>query len=247
MLFVEDDPGMRKAIATFLAKHCVVQCAGSVAEALDITQRTKPASALIDISLPDGDGLDLVRSVREASPHVQVALISGSIDPGVYNAAFLLDAPIIAKPPPLDVLLHFVEKTRLANKLEEAGRALGLSEREIALVCWTALGNTEKAFAERLGIEVSTVKTYVQRLLTKTGRRSVQALIDSVRGALSPAFTEEVPSHVRFASGTRAAVRVEERPDDRRDDVEPRGDVASDVDDGETKRRAGPRGGRPTK
>jgi hypothetical protein len=37
----------------------------------------------------------------------------------------------------------------------------------------------------------------------------------SVRGALSPAFTDEVPSHVRFASGTQRAVRVEEHTDAR--------------------------------
>ena len=64
ILVVDDDAQLRRFLRTTLTGHghTVVE-AGSVAEALDAIRRTRPAVVLLDLGLPDGDGLTVVRAL----------------------------------------------------------------------------------------------------------------------------------------------------------------------------------------
>jgi two-component system, OmpR family, KDP operon response regulator KdpE len=68
VLVIDDDPHVRRFLRTALAGHGhVVFEAGSVAEGLDAVKRHQPAMILLDLGLPDGDGLAVVRALRPDS------------------------------------------------------------------------------------------------------------------------------------------------------------------------------------
>jgi two-component system KDP operon response regulator KdpE len=64
ILVVDDDPQLRRFLRTTLSGHGYsVAESGSVAEAIGAIQRVQPAVVLLDLGLPDGDGLTLLRNV----------------------------------------------------------------------------------------------------------------------------------------------------------------------------------------
>ena len=74
VLLVEDDVRVAAAVASGLRKRGYeVDCAGSIAEALDAA----PADiVLLDLGLPDGDGMDLCRSLRSRQPEVGIIAVT---------------------------------------------------------------------------------------------------------------------------------------------------------------------------
>lgn len=68
ILVVDDDPPFRRCLRSALANHGYsVAEAGTVAAGLEATARTKPSLVLLDLGLPDGDGLRLLEAIRSAS------------------------------------------------------------------------------------------------------------------------------------------------------------------------------------
>jgi DNA-binding response OmpR family regulator len=74
VLLVEDDVRVAAAVATGLRKRGYdVDCAGSIAEALEAA----PADlVLLDLGLPDGDGMDLCRTLRARQPEVGIIAVT---------------------------------------------------------------------------------------------------------------------------------------------------------------------------
>ena len=90
ILLVEDHAAFREALATFLEADPsfeVVAQLGSLAEANGIASAEKIDVAVIDLYLPDGDGVDLVRQLREAAPHLKTLVLTGSLDPDAEGLA----------------------------------------------------------------------------------------------------------------------------------------------------------------
>ena len=78
ILIVEDDPITRRFLADNLtADGFEVLEAGTTVGALGTLTRAHPALAVVDLGLPDGDGLDLIRAIRETDP------VAGRLDPEV--------------------------------------------------------------------------------------------------------------------------------------------------------------------
>ena len=83
ILLVEDHTAFREAMATSLDRDSELEVAaqaGSLAEARAIASAEFDV-AIIDMYLPDGDGLDLVRQLREDAPHIKTLVLTGSVDP----------------------------------------------------------------------------------------------------------------------------------------------------------------------
>jgi len=83
IVIVED----QRLVAEFFTIHCremgleVVQTCGTCAEALVAIRKHRPDIVLMDISLPDGDGLELAKTVLDELPQVKVLSISSHRDP----------------------------------------------------------------------------------------------------------------------------------------------------------------------
>ena len=83
ILLVEDHTAFREAMATYLERDSDFEVAaqvGSLTEARAIASAEFDV-AIIDIYLPDGNGLDLVRQLRDDAPHIKTLVLTGSVDP----------------------------------------------------------------------------------------------------------------------------------------------------------------------
>lgn len=75
ILVVDDDPKIRRLLKVELKSHFRTIEASNAVEALDIVEKRKPWLVLLDLMLPDMDGLELLRRIREVSP-VPVVVVS---------------------------------------------------------------------------------------------------------------------------------------------------------------------------
>ena len=79
ILVVDDHPVIRYGIRALLEKQPDMEVcgeAGNAATALDLTQRLKPDAAVIDISLPGTDGIELLKLMKRSVPKTRVLVLS---------------------------------------------------------------------------------------------------------------------------------------------------------------------------
>ena len=89
-LLVEDDPDTCAALTRILTRRGYeVDCANSVRQALT-KLAAEPESIVLDLMLPDGNGIELLRHVRQAGLPVRVAIATGAGDTDLMSDAILL-------------------------------------------------------------------------------------------------------------------------------------------------------------
>jgi two-component system response regulator RegA len=89
-LLVEDDRDTCEAISRILRRRgFVIDTASSVHEAVD-KLNAHPACVVLDLMLPDGNGIELLRLIRELNLPVRVAVATGSGDTDLMSSAILL-------------------------------------------------------------------------------------------------------------------------------------------------------------
>lgn len=99
MLLVEDDRATYTALRTLLAlKGWQVDLATTVADALAALD-PPPAWIILDLMLPDGNGLSVLQAVRSRRLGCRVAVTTGSNDPTVLNAVWGLGPEILLRKP----------------------------------------------------------------------------------------------------------------------------------------------------
>jgi CheY-like chemotaxis protein len=106
VLIVDDNPINVLLLQEFfrLRGRETARCAGTVREALAMARNEPPLAILLDLHLPDGNGLDLLAHLR-ADPvlrHVPVVIVSASHDDAAHEAALALGARC-CWPKPLDL------------------------------------------------------------------------------------------------------------------------------------------------
>lgn len=97
LLLVEDDAadarlfveGLREQVE---AGRVSVRVSRSVAQALDALREARFDCALVDLGLPDAQGLSHVRQLRDALPHAPIIVLTGRADPRAAQEAFGLGA-----------------------------------------------------------------------------------------------------------------------------------------------------------
>lgn len=78
VLLVDDDPLIRFNLGTFLQAHgFAITEAGSCSEARSQLQNSWPDAAVIDVSLPDGDGLELLKALHDGDPELPAVILTG--------------------------------------------------------------------------------------------------------------------------------------------------------------------------
>jgi len=91
VLLVEDHAAFRGALITMLNMQLdleVVGQAGSLAEARTATALEEVDVAVVDVFLPDGNGMELVRELRQADPRLPIVILTGGVDPKLHALAF---------------------------------------------------------------------------------------------------------------------------------------------------------------
>ena len=116
VMHVEDHPDFRDLIQILLRSQSDIELvaqAGSLVEARAHTARLEFDVAVLDLGLPDGNGVDLIPDLRQANPDVGVLILSANLDPGGSERAATGADEILDKLAPLDEVLTTVR--RLGN------------------------------------------------------------------------------------------------------------------------------------
>lgn len=83
VLFIEDEPALRLSYERAYATRYDVSCAATGAEALRLLEQQRPDVVVLDLRLPDTDGVDLLRRMRTTRPDLPVIITSAyvSVEP----------------------------------------------------------------------------------------------------------------------------------------------------------------------
>ncbi len=179
----------------------VVGEAGTAEQALTRIPATNPEVAVLDVRLPDGDGIEVCREIRACNPDVQcLMLTSFADDEALFTAIMAGAAGYVLKQVRGNELVDAVRRVgrgeslldpavtrrvleRLRTKPEEDDLAL-LTEQERKILDLIAEGNTNRQIGEKLFLAEKTVKNYVSNLLAKLGMsRRTEAAVYAARMA----------------------------------------------------------------
>jgi DNA-binding NarL/FixJ family response regulator len=210
LLLVEDHASFRQTLALVFDQQPdfeVVAQAGSLDEARRMMRGREADLGVIDLGLPDGEGVELIEEVREANPHFAALILTASLDRAEHARAVEAGAAgVLHKSAEVDEILdaarrlaagetlisaeELVEILLLAGQSREDEREARtsieqLTPREMQVLRALAEGLTNKEIAERLHMSVDTERTHMMNILSKLGVHSrLQALLFAARYGL---------------------------------------------------------------
>ncbi|MEV4602960.1 response regulator transcription factor [Amycolatopsis sp. NPDC049253] len=199
VFLVDDHEVVRRGVADLLDEDeeiTVVGQAGSVSQALARIPALRPDVAVLDVRMPDGNGIELARELRSKLPELKCLMLTSYTDEQAMLDAVMAGAAgfVIKDIKGMDLvsavrevgagksLLDAHAAAALMAKLRESQAKKGplsdLSDQERKLLELIGEGLTNRQIAERMFLAEKTVKNYVSRLLTKLGlERRTQAAV----------------------------------------------------------------------
>jgi two-component system response regulator DevR len=192
VFLVDDHEIVRRGIAELVDAERdleVVGEAGDVKQALARIAATRPEVAVLDVRLPDGNGIDLCREIRSRHPEIACLILTAYDDDEALRSAVLAGAAgYVVKDIRGQALVEDIRRVAAGKRLlpATAGRRVveelvaapaaqvdpGLSLRERQVLEFIADGHTNRQIADRLDLAEKTVKNYVSGLLAKLGLES---------------------------------------------------------------------------
>lgn len=188
LLLVDDHPIILLAVKSLIESklpHYRLHSAASRSEALGLARSVKPELALVDLTLPDGDGLDLIRDLREVTPDCGVLVFSmqcelrfgpralkagargylmkGDRVNALFDAIRQIEAGQIYCSPALHERMLRVWRQDPVKGVE------ALTEREFQVFCMMGEGHGTKEIARRLAISTKTVDSHREHMKVKLG------------------------------------------------------------------------------
>ena len=200
VLVVDDHPAICEALAAAIRSTTGMELCGqvhSVAQAMALLQQDAPDVAVVDLSLGDGHGLDLVQHIRSRHPDTEVVVFS-MYDEEVYAERALRAGAsgYLMKNVPVDRVMEAIHEVargdvylsrRMATRVlsQYAGRGSGeptfaiqtLTDREMIVFQLLGEGQSTDEIADLLHLSRKTVETYRRRAKEKLGFETVNDLL----------------------------------------------------------------------
>jgi DNA-binding NarL/FixJ family response regulator len=180
-LVVEDDPSVARAIELILRRGGdVVMVVGTAYEAdALLADHSSWSGIFLDLRLPDGSGLDVLRRGRVFHPLTRAMVLTGLVDADAINGAFDLHAEYVVKPVAAERITRFSREaaafsSRLASAAEAWVARYGLSEAELNVLVRAAAGQSRKEIANARASSELTIKKHVGNMLRLTGDDTLQ-------------------------------------------------------------------------
>ena len=212
IIIVDDHEIVRKGLRGFLEMLDDFEIVGEGAngvEAVKLAETLNPDVILLDLMMPEMDGIEATRGIMAANPKARILMLSSfSDEKTLFPALEAGAAGFVLKDISPDELADAIRdtargKTRLhpriaemlldrvrnleTEKTGEASLADDLTEREFEVLKLICKGQSNKEIADTMSISPMTVKTHVSNLLSKLGLMDrTQAAIYAIRNGLVP-------------------------------------------------------------
>jgi two-component system, NarL family, response regulator LiaR len=187
VMLVDDHTMVRRGLATFLKVFDDLELVGEAADgemAVQLCARILPDVILMDMVMPDIDGVTVTRLIRQRFPTVQVVALTSFKEEGLVQSALQAGAiGYLLKDVLADELAQAIRAahagrgtlspeivqsmTHAADQSSPAGYDLTDREREVLALMVAGLHNSE--IAEKLVVSPSTIKSHVSNILAKFG------------------------------------------------------------------------------
>jgi DNA-binding NarL/FixJ family response regulator len=189
VFLLDDHEIVRRGVRELLEAEddiVVVGEAGTAQQALDRVPATAPDVAVLDVRLPDGDGVEVCRDIRSSHPEVACIMLTSFADDEAVYAAIMAGAA--------GYLLKQVRGADLVDGIRRVGRGeslldptvtarvlerlrhqddddelSALTDQERRILALIAEGLTNRQIGERMFLAEKTVKNYVSAMLAKLG------------------------------------------------------------------------------
>ncbi len=201
-MLVDDHSILRQSLRILLDNRpevTVVGECGNGREAVAMAEKLQPTVVLMDIAMPELNGIEATRQIKRVAPGTRVVILTAYGDPEQLRLALRAGASgYVIKRSDVDELITAINLVRhgntyfsrdlaeqfdLADLIYEARRPEGtsaldkLTARETEVLQLIAEGCTGKAIAERLVISPKTVEGHKARIMNKLGARNRTDLI----------------------------------------------------------------------
>jgi DNA-binding NarL/FixJ family response regulator len=158
----------------------VVGTASNGAQVLPLVRRLQPDLVVLDVRMPQMDGLTCLSKIRKEFPDVKVAMLSATQDPALIQTALKRGASayIVKTVAPDDLASAlrqavqghvFTTAGLTEDPAERAAKDAGLTERELSIVRAVARGLSNEAIAKELWVAEQTVKFHLTNIYRKLG------------------------------------------------------------------------------
>ena len=213
VFLLDDHEVVRQGVRALLestGEVVVVGEAGLAGEAVARIRAVRPRVAILDVRLPDGNGVEVCREVRNDLPDVHcLMLTSYSDDEALFEAIMAGASGYVLKQIRGNELIQAVRRVargeslldpavtgRVLRKLREPSvedeRLARLSDQERRILDLIAEGCTNRQIGQRLHLAEKTVKNYVSNMLTKLGmERRTEAAVFAARLEMARAKTSD--------------------------------------------------------
>jgi two-component system, NarL family, nitrate/nitrite response regulator NarL len=197
ILIVDDHPVVRKGLLSCLAAKENLKIVGEAdngTEAVRLVKELAPDILLMDVSMPQMDGLAVTEALRKAASQTKVLILSmqGNRD-AVLRIIKAGARGYVLKDAPTDELVHAIETVHAGEAYfskpiaqialnqyvadaDDTKPVAKLSERERQVLALIAEGKSNKEIAMHLGIGVRTIETHRERIMRKLNVHSIAGL-----------------------------------------------------------------------
>jgi DNA-binding NarL/FixJ family response regulator len=182
VLCVDDHPLVRKGIASILANETDMQVVGEAGdgrEAVEAFRRHHPDVTLMDLRMPQMDGIEAAKLIRREDPEARIiALTSYDGDQEIYRSleagvrGYILKEMVHTEIVRAIRVVHSGKRlmpAEVAERLSEHFPQVTLTPREVEVLTFVAQGLGNKEIGAQLGTAAGTVKMHLQNILCKLG------------------------------------------------------------------------------
>jgi DNA-binding NarL/FixJ family response regulator len=202
ILLVEDHPIFRNGLLELINMEDDMEVTGetdNVPEAKEIIQKVQPHCAIVDISLTDSNGVDLVKYIKSTYPEVKVLVLSMH-DELLYAERMLRAGALgyVMKQEAPEMILQAI-RTVMENNVfvsdaisstilkkiiegkdgKDVSGVESLTEREKEIYTWIGRGSSTREIADALSVSIKTVENHRAHIKDKLGLKNSIELIQS--------------------------------------------------------------------
>jgi len=185
VMIVDDHPIVRSGLAAIISDQDDFEMVGEAADgaqAIALFKAQRPTVVLVDLSLPDMDGIDLIATLNRNGASAYFLVLTTRTGGDDINRALRAGAhAYLFKDTASEELLAAIRTVAqggryvppvVGRRAEQLPNATELTTREREVLLWLARGCSNDAIGEALGITTETVKSHMKSILGKLGLKS---------------------------------------------------------------------------